>query len=127
LTFTFSQGGAAGTAAGLINENSASITNGVVQANTVLANAINSSTSLLAAIQLVEQEFNADPTANAGVVSFTYGGSTYVGLIEDTDPTAGITEAFTQIVQISGVNAGVNALIDADGVPGGAFGLGVNV
>lgn len=110
---------------GLIVENSTSITNGVVQQGSVLQSAINSSTSLLAAIQLVEQEFNADPNggvANTGVIAFTYGTNTYIGLVQDTDTGAGITEAFTSIVQINGLT-NVTGLIDDAAVAGTGIGL----
>ncbi|MES2336510.1 MAG: Calx-beta domain-containing protein [Pseudomonadota bacterium] len=109
---------------GIIQTTSTSIANGVVQAGTVLANAINSSTSLLAAIQLVEQEFQggADPLANNGVVAFTYGGNTYIGEIAGGQGL----EAFVDIVQLTGVSTGFNALIDADGAgPGTQVGLGL--
>jgi Ca2+-binding RTX toxin-like protein len=110
--------------AGIIQTTSTSIANGVVQAGTVLANAINSSTSLLAAIQLVEQEFQggSDPLANNGVVAFTYGGNTYIGEISGGQGL----EAFTDIVQLTGVSTGFTALIDADGVGAGTqLGLGL--
>ncbi|WP_315762314.1 beta strand repeat-containing protein [Sphingomonas sp. Y38-1Y] len=108
--------------AGIVAENSASIANGVVQQGTILQDAINSSTSLLAAIQLIEQEFNADAADNDGVIAFTYQGNTYIGEITDTGG-AGNAAAFTDLVRLTGVT-GVTALIDADGV-GGSTALGL--
>jgi Ca2+-binding RTX toxin-like protein len=108
---------------GVITTASTSITNGVVQSGTVLANAINSSTSLLAAIQLVEQEFQggSDSAANNGVVAFTFGGNTYIGEVGGTQGF----EAFTDIVQLVGIT-GVTTLIDADaGGAGTALGLSI--
>jgi Ca2+-binding RTX toxin-like protein len=140
--FGFDTDGTAGLAAtadvidftgspGVINSASASITNGFVQQNTALQNAINSIASaqgqagLLSAIQLVEQEFQSptDPAANNGVVGFVFNGNTYIGNVTGGQGF----EAFANIIQIAGVGTGVNALIDADGVPGGALGLAINV
>ncbi len=102
----------------------ASVNNGVVQAGSVLQNAINSSTSLLAAIQLVEQEFNTQGfDGGKGVVAFTYQGNTYIGELSDVNAAANaITAAFTDIVQITGVT-GVTALFDTDGNAGFGYGL----
>ncbi|GAA0732351.1 beta strand repeat-containing protein [Sphingomonas japonica] len=91
----------------VINTNSASISDGVVEQGSALDLAIDSSTSLLAAIQLVEQEFQsgADPLANNGAVAFEYRGNFYVGEIEGAQGL----EAFTDIVQLNGIS-GVTAL-----------------
>ncbi|SOB86828.1 Hemolysin-type calcium-binding repeat-containing protein [Sphingomonas guangdongensis] len=103
---------------GLINENSTSIENGVVQTGSVLGSAIATSTSLLAAIQLVEQEFQSDGATNNGVVAFTYNGNLYIGEITGVQGT----EAFTDIVQVTGVTT-VTGLVDPADVPGTALGL----
>lgn len=105
---------------------SSSVVNGVVQTGSVLQGAINTSSSLLAAIQLVEQEFNtAGFNGGQGVVAFTYGGHTYIGELTDTDATVGITAAFTDIVQLTGVS-GVSQIIDVDGAGAGtALGLSI--
>ncbi|MES2904248.1 MAG: Calx-beta domain-containing protein [Pseudomonadota bacterium] len=102
-----------------------SVSNGVVQANSTLASAINSSTSLLAAIQLVEQEYNVSSFDGLQrTIAFTYGGNTYIGELSDTNAAVGATvAAFTDIVQITGVT-GVTGLFDIDGV-GPATGLGL--
>src|SRR3546814_1323585 len=55
------------------------ILDGFVQNDSALYDAIQSSTSVLAAVQLVEQELNTDPTANNGVLAFEYNGNTYIG------------------------------------------------
>lgn len=101
-----------------------SVNNGVVQAGSTLQAAINSSTSLLAAIQLVEQEFNtAGFDGGRGVIAFTYQGNTYIGELSDVNTAAfAITAAFTDIVQITGVT-GVTALFDTDGAAGFGYGL----
>lgn len=106
-----------------------SITNGVVQAGTALQTSLDAIFStfgqagLLQAIQLVEQEFNGVAGLQQGTVAFRFGGNTFVGEINDTDPGAGITEAFTDIVQVTGVT-GVTGLFDIDGAgPNTALGL----
>ncbi|WP_326524655.1 beta strand repeat-containing protein [Sphingomonas sp.] len=103
-----------------------SVVNGVVQGNSTLAAAINSSTSLLAAIQLVEQEYNVATFDNAGprTIAFVYQGNTYIGELNDTNAAAGaITAAFTDIVQVTGVT-GITGLVDVDGAGAGtALGL----
>jgi hypothetical protein len=108
---------------GIIQTTSTSISNGVVTQGSVLATAINSSTSLLAAIQLVEQEFQggADPAANNGVVAFSYQGNTYIGEINGGQGL----EAFTDLVQLTGTT-GVTQLFDLDG-PGAGTALGLAV
>lgn len=101
-----------------------SVVDGVVQATSTLQGAINSSTSLLAAIQLVEQEFTNNNAGNvaqldgsARTIAFTYQGNTFIGELTDTNTTAGsVTAAFTDIVQITGVT-GLNGLVDAAGGP----------
>jgi Ca2+-binding RTX toxin-like protein len=103
---------------GIIATTSGSISNGMVQAGSTLGDAINSSTSLLAAIQLVEQEFHSgtDAAANNGVVAFTYGGNTYIGEVTGVQGF----EAFTDIVQLTGVSGATQLVMD-----GGAVGLSV--
>lgn len=105
----------------IVTENSASIVDGVVQADSVLDDAIFNASSLLAAIQLIEQEFNADAADNDGVIAFEYRGNTYIGEITDTGG-AGNAAAFTDLVRLTGVT-GVTALVDADGGAGTQIGL----
>ncbi|MEE4349460.1 MAG: Calx-beta domain-containing protein [Pacificimonas sp.] len=83
-----------------------------------LASAINSATSLLAAVQLLEQELQSSSSAGAqdGVVAFSFGGQTYVA-----DVAAGaavdannFSETVADLVQLSGVT-GVTDVVDAGG------------
>lgn len=102
-----------------------SVNNGVVQAGSTLQTAINASTSLLAAIQLVEQEFNVVGfDGGRGTIAFTYQGNTFIGELSDVNAAGGaITAAFTDIVQVTGVS-GLTGLIDVDGAGAGtALGL----
>src|SRR3546814_10548910 len=69
------------------------ILDGFVQNDSALYDAIQSSTSVLAVVQLVEQELNTDPTANNGVLAFEYNGNTYIGDVTDPGGTGPATFA----------------------------------
>lgn len=102
---------------------SSAVSNGVVSATSTLginlAQIENTTGSFLAAIQLIEQEFQAETGQQGGTVAFTFRGDTYIGEITGT---AGF-ESFTDIVRLQGTT-GVTQLFDADGLGGGtAVGL----
>ncbi|MFM9829787.1 MAG: beta strand repeat-containing protein, partial [Sphingomonas sp.] len=96
---------------------SSAVSNGVVSATSTLginlAQIENTTGSFLAAIQLIEQEFQAETGQQGGTVAFTFRGDTYIGEITGT---AGF-ESFTDIVRLQGTT-GVTSLFDVDG--GGA-------
>src|SRR3546814_13261278 len=79
---------------------SSDLLDGFVQNDSALYDAIQSSTSVLAAVQLVEQELNTDPTANNGVLAFEYNGNTYIGDVTDPGGTGQAT--FANIVELPG-------------------------
>ncbi|MBN2971553.1 hypothetical protein JW805_05925 [Roseomonas aeriglobus] len=109
--------------AGINNTTSASIRNGFVTQGSVLGVAVENATSLLAAIQLIEQEFNGETGDQLGVVAFQYKGNTYIGnVIDQTPAVANSGEAFSDVVQLSGTFSGVNGLFN---VGGGDIGLAI--
>ncbi len=102
---------------------SSAVSNGVVSATSTLginlAQIENTTGSFLAAIQLIEQEFQAETGQQGGTVAFTFRGDTYIGEITGT---AGF-ESFTDIVRLQGAT-GVTQLFDVDGLGAGtAVGL----
>lgn len=103
---------------------SGSVLNGFVVATSGLQSAINSSTSLLAAIQLIEQEFQGGAESavdNSGVIVFTYQNNTYVGNISGALGVA--AEAFSDVVMLNGTT-GANQIV-FDAVIPTAFGLSI--
>jgi len=92
------------------------VSNGVVSGD--LKTAVDASSSLVAAIQLIEQEFFKDNAiANTGTFAFEYKGSTYVA--ESTGANG--SETIADVVQLVGVTGGTQ-LISAGG---NVFGLSV--
>src|SRR3546814_1645083 len=82
----------------------------VCSSDLALYDAIQSSTSVLAAVQLVEQELNTDPTANNGVLAFEYNGNTYIGDVTDPGGTGPAT--FANIVELTGVADAQHLVVD---------------
>jgi Ca2+-binding RTX toxin-like protein len=93
------------------------VTDGVVGGT--LASSMQSSTSFLAALQLLENEFHNQAGAQNGTVAFQFGTSTYVA---EVTGVAG-AELVTDIVQLVGVT-GINHLLSGGGT---AVGVSVNL
>ncbi|MBZ6378867.1 hypothetical protein B5C34_10670 [Pacificimonas flava] len=90
-----------------------------------LADAISTSTSLLAAVQLIEQEFQStsSPGDQDGVVAFEYQGNTYLASIDDGGAAAGFQETVSDLIQLQGVTGVTDLQLAGD--PNTATGIDV--